>query len=416
MGPGRSALLCRMPVVVVACVLASAARGAETAAETPASSPSWRLAPVPAEAPPSSPRAFDTPSAATDPSVPPGVARLDPKMDLAFDLVTFTHGDLDGALRTTPEASGFVLRRARLGLAWASGDWEARFDQEIAAAAPAVVAPDPLFPLGPTAPAPRPVEAYAAYAPSAALRVTAGIQRVPLSWARLMDPADQWLGQAPWPVQRMLPDVRLGLSVGGDLGLLQYALAWFGPAADAVERFGHEGNLWVFRLSGEPLGPVGQAPWRRPSGDPWTPWWRFGHALSFAWAHLPDAGTNVLIATFDQSFAWRRVSFMGELAWQRRTPTVSRAVAIDALAAWADAGFALAPDRWSLIGRFDWMNGDLGTREATDSWGVAGGTEVALASPITGPRVFLRLVGERRWQRFGPGAADTVRLGFVLAR
>jgi hypothetical protein len=352
------------------------------------------------------------------------VARLDPKLDLAIDLVAWTHGALARDLRSTLEDAGFVLRRARLGLAFAKGDWEARFDEEVAAAPPVVVAPDPLFPLGPRAAAARPTDAYVAYAPSAALRVTAGSQRVPLSWARLMDPADAWLGQLPWPVERMLPDYRLGLTVGGDLGLFQYTAGWFGPTADPVERFAHEGSLWVFRLSGEPVGPMGNVPWRRTKDDPWYPWWRFSHALSFAWAHLPDAGTDALVVTGDQAFSWRRFSLMGEVLWQRRMPAAARTASIDALAAWVDAGVFLVPDRWSLAARFDWMNGDVGTREATDSWGFAAGTELSVGDPASGapdgrgngPRVFLRLTGDRRWQRFGGAAAEALRLSLVLAR
>jgi len=399
MAAGTSVLVAGAPAVVVAA-------GAD-----------WVVAPVPVLPPPSSPEGSAASPPAMSAGAEPGAKwRLDPKLDLAFDAVAGSWGHLDPSLATSPEGAGLVLRRARLGLAAAVDDWEVRLDQELAAPSPVVVS-DPLFPLGPSAAAPRATEAYLAYAPSAAWRMTAGSQRVPLSWARLMDPADQWLGAAPLPVSRLLPDYRVGLSMSGDLGLIQYHLGWFAPQAGSVARCNREGSLWVFRLGGEPIGPVGQVPWRRLSRDPWYPWWRFSHAISLAWADLPDLSTHLLLVTGEQSFSWRRFTLMAEILWQRRSPTLAGAVAADSLAVWVDTGVFVVRDRLALIARFDWFNGLLGTREATDTFGLAAGAEVSLApDPAKGPRVFLRITGDRRWQRFGPDAREGVRLSLVFAR
>jgi len=224
-----------------------------------------------------------------------------PRLLIQSDGVVARHGADAPDIEDGATHPGLYLRRARVGADAATGVWRARLVFEAAAgsevAAPAVtptapptttVALDPIAGLMDGG-APRATEAFVALAPHKAFVLSAGALRVPIGLSRRVGEADLRLPERARIVARATPDFRAGIAAGGDLGLLQYDVGAYSAAPRLGADFGGGGSLYVLRLGGEPVGPLGVAPQLRRSDDPWSGWWRFAVGLSTFYAALPGA-------------------------------------------------------------------------------------------------------------------------------
>jgi hypothetical protein len=314
------------------------------------------------------------PASASEPITTPAGVTWTPRLLLQSDGVVARHGADAPDIEDGTTHPGLYLRRARLGADATSGVWRARLEIE-AAGGPEVVAPA----VTPSAPplttvaldpiagvlgggAPRATEAFLSLAPHKAFVLSAGSLRVPLGLSRQVGEADLRLPERARIAARATPDFRAGVAAAGDLGLLQYNLGAYSAAPALGADFGGGGSLYVLRLGGEPVGPMGVAAQLRRSDDPWYGWWRFAVGLSAFYAALP--GANEFGIGGDGQFQWRRLLITGEALWTRRD-TDDR------------AGFTIEPgvfvwaDRLEVVARGEWFNDRTGPRTAADAWGAA---------------------------------------------
>ena len=157
----------------------------------------------------------------------PAGPSITPRLLVQGDAVVLHHGQDAPAIEDGTTRPGFYLRRARVGLDAADGDWRARAIAEVIARAEvADAALDPIageIARGRT----RATEAYVAYSPGKAFVLAFGSLRVPLGLSRQIDEGDLRLPERARVITRMAPDFRMGVAVSGDLGLLQYAVGGF---------------------------------------------------------------------------------------------------------------------------------------------------------------------------------------------
>jgi hypothetical protein len=250
---------------------------------------------------------------AARPDLPPARAR-------AYPLVFLFQGDAllasepdaaNGAARTGadgPDGSTLRLRRLRVGDDVRFGAWRVRatFEAQSRAQSHALVEGG-RFPAGGVM---RLTEAFGAWAPHRAFQVAVGAQRVPFSLSRLVDEADLRLSERAQITAALAPDYRAGVSVESDLGLLDARLAFFSAATIYDRNLLSSGTVGVFRLSADPIGPVGVTPWRRRADDPWTDWARFSAGLSILYGTLLEARTLALEG--DAQVQWRRFTATAE--------------------------------------------------------------------------------------------------------
>jgi hypothetical protein len=229
------------------------------------------------------------------------------------DAVLSSEADAANAAARTgadaPDGSALRLRRLRLGEDVRAGAWRARLTLEATSRAQRLARLEGgRIPVGGTI---RLTEAFVAWAPHRALQLSVGAQRVPFSLSRLVDEADLRLAERPQIVTALAPDYLVGVAVRSDLGLLDLRAAFF--AADAIldGRLFSAGYLGVLRLSADPIGPMGVAPWRRRADDPWASWWRFSAGVSLMYGSLLQ-GNDALAIEGDAQLQWRRVTVTAE--------------------------------------------------------------------------------------------------------
>lgn len=287
---------------------------------------------------------------------------ITPRLLVQADALVLHHGQDAPAIEDGTTRPGFYLRRARVGLDAADGDWRARAIAEVIARAEvADAALDPIageIARGRT----RATEAYVAYSPGKAFVLALGSLRVPLGLSRQIDEGDLRLPERARVITRMAPDFRMGVEVAGDLGLIQYALGGFSVAPVFGTDFRGGGSLTVVRLATEPLGPMGVAPDLRRRDDPWYGWWRVSAGVSGFYAALP--GANELGAGGDGQFQWARFCMTGELLWSRRDGA-------DRLGFTLEPGLFVIPDRLEIVARAEWFDDQLGAQSPADGWGAA---------------------------------------------
>jgi hypothetical protein len=257
----------------------------------------------------------------------------------SYPLVLLVQGDVstDGGAR---------VRRVRAGEDAAAGDFRARVVLEGVQADASTAGPWTAAEggrLSGDAPV-RVTDAFVAYRPHRALEVTAGSQRVPFTLSRQVDEADLRLPERPAFIAGAAPDFRTGVSVGSDLGLLQLRGAAMWAGTELGRSLPDSGALLAFRAVAEPIGPVGVAPWRRPSADPWYAWWRFSVGVSLLYGTLAEPRT--LGVGGDAQLQWRRFTVAGEYllldAADRRQGAV------------IEPGLFLVPERLELAARGAW--------------------------------------------------------------
>jgi hypothetical protein len=191
-------------------------------------------------------------------------------------------------------------------------------------------------------------EAFGAFRPHRAFELDVGAQRVPYSLSRQVDELDLRMPERAQPVVALAPDYRTGAAVTSDLGLLFLRVA--GMSADRS----FDGDLFssgwfvAARLASEPVGPVGVAPWRRPTTDPWYGWWRFSGGVSVLYGSLLAPRTLALGG--DAQFQWRRVTVTGEYLGQH-LPDGAGWVYQGAV---FEPGVYLIEERLELVARGSW--------------------------------------------------------------
>jgi len=313
-----------------------------------------------------------------------GGPAVTPRLLVQGDAVVLHHGPGAPPLEDGTTRPGFYLRRARVGVDAADGDWHARIIAEVTARAEvADAALDPIageMARGRT----RATEAYVAYAPDKAFVLALGSLRVPLGLSRQIDEGDLRLPERARVITRMTPDFRMGVALSGDLGLLQYAAGGYSAAPVFGTDFRNGGSLVVARLATEPLGPLGVAPHLRRSDDPWYGWWRVSAGVSGVYAALP--GSNEFGAGGDAQFQWARVCATGELLWTRRDGA-------DRLGFTLEPGVFVIRDSLELVARAEWFDDQLGAESPADGWGAA------LGATFFSPGARARLQAAATWRR-----------------
>jgi hypothetical protein len=296
-------------------------------------------------------------------SAPAPAATITPALLLQTDLVLAARVVPAPEYGDPPPGTDFRLRRARLGGEAVSGLWRARLVWE--AYAP-VTGRSPFEGGAGAAIAgsvTRVTDAYLAFHPGKPFQLAVGSLRVPFSLSRQIEEGDLRLPERPTIVHSATPDWRLGAALRGDTGLIQYAAGVFSgnarrdplaaglPAEPPTER----GPLYVLRLAAEPIGPMGVAPWRRRSSDPWYGWWRFSAGGSVLYGQLAQPGT--LGVSGDLQLQWRRLAIAAECLWTRQS--------WDQLGAYLEPGYHLWTDRLEVTVRLDWFRYDFPGAVAT---------------------------------------------------
>ncbi len=253
---------------------------------------------------------------------PPGEARPEPPTarPSTYPLVFLFQGDAvlasepdaandaAGTGADGPDGSTLRLRRLRVGDDVRFGAWRVRTTLEARGRSQAqpLVEGGRLFARGDL----RVPEAFAAWEPHRAFQLAVGAQRVPFSLSRLVDEADLRLPERAQITAAVAPDTRAGVSIESDLGLLDARLAFFSAATTYDRNLLSSGALGVFRLSADPIGPMGVTPWRRRADDPWADWARFSAGVSILYGTLLEAKTLALEG--DVQFQWRRFTATAE--------------------------------------------------------------------------------------------------------
>jgi len=289
-----------------------------------------------------------------------------------------------------PAGAALRLRRARVGDDIWVGDFHLRAVFE---AQPVDVAGESFSPVaGGRLPIGGPLRAtdlYFSWAPSRAFHLDAGSMRVPFSLARQVDEADLRMLEHPGFVGAFLPDYRTGLAIAGDLGELLYRAAFMSADQTLDGHLFGGGFLAAGRLTAEPLGPVGLAPWRRGAADPWTDWFRFAASLSLLYGTIAEPRTFAIDPDFQAQ--WRCLVITAEYLFSVR---YLEGVTIDPASyqqgAAVEPGLTLLDRRLDLVVRADWERA-----AASNSWGAGAGFTAYAPDPR------LRLGAGFEW-RHGP--------------
>jgi hypothetical protein len=285
------------------------------------------------------------------------------------------------------------LRRLRVGddLRWGDLRLRALFEAQSDAATGA-----PFEPLvGGRLPFGGPVRAtdlYLSFTPVPAFHVDAGDLRVPFSLSRQTDEADLRMLERPGFVEAFLPDYRAGVAVGGDLGELLYQAAILSADRTLDGHLFGDGALVAGRLTAEPLGPVGLAPWRRATTDPWYDWFRFAAGLSVLYGTIAEPRTLAIDPDFQAQ--WRCLVVTAEYLFSLR---YKQGVTIDPAStqqgAAIEPGVTLLARRLDLVARLDWQRA-----AAANTWGAGAGFTAYAPDPR------LRFGAGFEW-RHGPSTA-----------
>jgi hypothetical protein len=297
-----------------------------------------------------------------------------------------------------PAGAALRLRRLRVGddLRWGELHLRALFEAQ-----PDDAAGAPFAPLaGGRLPVGGPVRAadlYLSWAPVRAFHLDAGSLRAPFSLSRQTDEADLRMLERPGFVEAFLPDYRAGLAVGGDLGELLYQAAILSADRTLDGHLFGDGALVAGRLTAEPLGPVGLAPWRRAASDSWYDWFRFAASVSVLYGTLAEPRTLAVDPDFQAQWRWLVVS--AEYLFSLR---YLDGVTIDPSGyqqgAAVEPGVTLLGRRLDLVARADWQRA-----AAANSWGAGAG----LTAYAPDPRLRLGAGFEWRHGPTGAGGADT---------
>ncbi|HEY2731231.1 MAG TPA: hypothetical protein VGK52_14915 [Polyangia bacterium] len=289
----------------------------------------------------------------------PGLsARPEPNLPETYPLVLVFQGDavVDAAPSGSGPAAGddpprggseLRFRRLRIGEDVGRGAWRARALLE-ASSRDAAFAPVEGGRL-PTAGFVRVTEAFAAWRPHRAFALELGAQRVPFSLSRQVDEVDLRLPERAQALVALAPDYRTGFTLASDLGLLDLRVTGMSADRSVDDRLLTSGYFGALRLSADPIGPVGTAPWRRGADDPWYGWWRFSGGVSVLYGTLLAPRTLALGG--DAQLQWRRVTVTGEYVGQHvgagtAAPTSQGAV--------VEPGVFLASERLELVLRGSW--------------------------------------------------------------
>lgn len=295
-----------------------------------------------------------------------------------------------------PAGAALRLRRARVGedVRWGELHLRALFEAQ-----PKNAAGESFGPLaggrlsigGPL----RATDLYLSWAPTPAFHLDAGSLRVPFSLSRQVDEADLRMLERPGFVDAFLPDFRTGVAIGGDLGELLYRAAVMAADQTLEGHLFDSGVLAAARLTAEPLGPVGLAPWRLPPADPWYGWFRFAASLSVLYGTLAEPRTFAIDPDFQAQ--WRRLVVTAEYLFSvhyRQGVTIDPASYRQGAA--IEPGVTLLDRRLDLVARVDWERA-----AATDSWGAGAG----LTAYAPDPR--LRVGAGFEWRHGPPAAGGT---------
>jgi hypothetical protein len=267
--------------------------------------------------------AITLPSVARAGEPPPGVsAQPETTKQQAYPLVFL--GQVDAVLASENEAGGAGtnatlgndppdgsiarIRRVRVGEDATFGAWRVRATLE-ATHRGTVFTPvegDRLPVDGPI----RVPEAYVTWAPHRAYQLTLGAQRVPFTLSRQVDEVDLRLPERAQVFAAIAPDYRVGLAFTSDLGLLNLRVAGMSADRTLDSDLIEKGFLVAARLGADPIGPMGVAPWRRSTDDPWYGWWRFSAGASVLYGTLLSPRTLGLGG--DAQLQWRRFTVTGE--------------------------------------------------------------------------------------------------------
>ncbi len=299
----------------------------------------------------------------SSPSPPP---RVSPVVLVQSDWVTYAGRTNAPAAGDPVDHAGFRLRRARLGGQAAAENWRARLVFETFADGDVGRA------VG-TPPSPRVTEAFVGWGRGKRLRVDAGALRVPFSLSRQTDEADLPLPERAAIVQASAPEFRAGAAISGDLGHFQYAAGVYDAAPQLDAAFQSGGVLYAGRIAAEPVGPVGVAPWLRPSGDPWYGWWRF--AIGASAFYESAFGLDNWGAGGDAQLQWGAFSVAAEVLWVRRLP--------QRIGFYVEPGWFLVRDRLFVAARFESYESTLDQPDPDDAIAIIGGlTYFIPATPL----------------------------------
>ncbi len=331
----------------------------------------------------------------------------DPEDPPTYPLVLLVQAD--AVLASAPAASqdpdtptagtALRLRRVRVGEDVRRGAFRLRAVFE---AQPSDAAGDSYSPLAggrlPAGGGLRAADLVLSLAPSGAFHLDAGSMRVPFSLSRQVDEADLRMLERPAFVDAFLPDTRTGMAIGGDLGELLYRAAVMSADQTLDGHLFGRGWLVAGRLTAEPLGPLGLAPWRLSSTDPWYDWFRFAAGLSVLYGTVTEPRTLALDPDFQAQ--WRCLVVTVEYLFSVR---YRQGVTVDPSSyqqgAAIEPGVTLLARRLDLVARGDWERAG-----AANSWG--GGAGLTAYAPD--PR--LRFGVGFEW-RHGPAAGDGPRGG-----
>jgi hypothetical protein len=245
-----------------------------------------------------------------------------------------------------PDDSLVRIRRLRVGEDWSHGAWRVRTILE-AASTSTVFTPVEGERLPFDAPL-RVPEASVTWAPHRAYQLTAGAQRVPFTLSRQVDEVDLRLPERAQVFSAIAPDYRVGVAFTSDLGLLNLRIAGMSADTTLDADLFEKGFLGAARLSADPIGPMGVAPWRRATDDPWYGWWRFSAGLSVLYGTLLAPRTLGLGG--DAQLQWRRFTVTGEYVGEYLTsgggwPQMGAVV---------EPGVYLLSERLELVARGSW--------------------------------------------------------------
>ncbi|HZL16443.1 MAG TPA: porin [Polyangia bacterium] len=297
-----------------------------------------------------------------------------------------------------PAGAALRLRRLRVGddLRWGDVRLRALFEAQ-----PNDAAGVPFAPLaGGRLPVGGPLRAadlYLSWAPVRAFHLDAGSMRVPFSLSRQTDEADLRMLERPGFVEAFLPDYRAGVAVGGDLGELLYQAAILSADRTLDGHLFGDGALCAGRLTAEPVGPVGLAPWRLPPSDPWYDWFRFAASLSVLYGTVAEPRTLAIDPDFQAQWRWLVVTAEYLLSLRYRDGATIDPSSYQQGAA-VEPGVTLLGRRLDLVARGDWQRA-----AAANSWGAGAG----LTAYAPDPRLRLGAGFEWRHGPTGAGGADT---------
>jgi len=308
-------------------------------------------------------------------------ARPEPKTPETYPLVLVFQGDavVDAAPSGPGPAAGddppragseLRFRRLRIGEDVARGAWRARVLLE-ASGRDAAFAPVEGGRL-PTAGFLRVTEAFAAWRPHRAFALALGARRVPFSLSRQVDEVDLRLPERAQALGALAPDYRTGFTLASDLGLLDLRVSGMSADRSVDDRLLTSGFFGALRLSADPIGPMGTAPWRRRADDPWTDWWRFSGGVSLLYGTL--LAPRTLAFGVDAQLQWRRLTVTGEYVGQH---VGAGAAALTSQGAVVEPGAFLASERLELVLRGAWYRQPAATSGAapgaTDTFAGGGG-------------------------------------------